>query len=413
MGWVRSLLTMKQLTPLLRTGVVGTVRALDGWLQAILVLVTLVLFAIAWPTLSLTHEVETSLLPVVAALEVAPLLLVRYRPFLGWAASVSVALVVLLTIDTLPGTSLPWSVVHFLVILALVIGVALQGRATEIAITAAGTALLFGLFMPEGLRGWAFAQLSFIVVALLVRWLALSRRQLVRESRVTEDERERRAAAEERTLIARELHDIVAHHMSLIVVQAQSAPYRLEVSDEAREEFSAIEASARSALDEVRSVLGVLRRTDQQKETAPVPGAADVVALMESARAAGLVLTWHADRPALGGVPPGPGLAAYRIVQESLANASRHAPGAAVRVDVAVIDGGLQVTVDNGPATVPDLIVTGRSGGSGLIGMRTRAESADGTFRAGPTTDGGFSVHARIPLTSRAAESQPTHEVAS
>ncbi|WP_206665828.1 sensor histidine kinase [Pedococcus bigeumensis] len=359
-----------------------------------------ILFVIAWATLSLTHDVTVSLRPVVALVETAPLLLARIRPMAGWAISIGGAIGFALADMALPGWQMPWPVVHFLVLLTMVAAVALRARWQEVAGAVGGTAVVFGLLLPEELRPWAIGQALLAGVALLVRWLVLSRRQLAIETVSTQEERARRAVLEERSMIARELHDVVAHHMSLIVVQAQSAPYRLdEVGDDAKAEFTSIEQSARAALNEVRAVLGVLRTESHEVASAPVPGGADLVALLESSRAAGLPLTWGELPPTLASVPPGVGLAAYRILQESLANASRHAPGAAVRAQVSLDAKGLSLSVENSVA--PRLPGPGREtgGGSGLLGARTRAESAGGTLAAGPTPTRGFRVEAVLPAT--------------
>ncbi len=360
-----------------------------------------ILFVIAWATLSLTHDVTVSLRPVVALVETAPLLLARIRPMAGWAISIGGAIGFALADMTLPGWPMPWPVVHFLVLLALVAAVALRARWQDIAAAVGGTAVVFGLLLPEELRPWAIGQALVAGVALLVRWLVLSRRQLAIETVSTQEERARRAVLEERSMIARELHDVVAHHMSLIVVQAQSAPYRLgEVGDEAKAEFTSIEQSARAALNEVRAVLGVLRTESQEVASAPVPGGADLAALLESSRSAGLPLTWADLPPALGSVPPGVGLAAYRILQESLANASRHAPGAAVRAEVTLDAKRLTLSVENSVAPRPPGPGSETGGGSGLLGARTRAETAGGTLSAGPTSSGGFRVEAILPGTA-------------
>ena len=142
-------------------------------------------------------------------------------------------------------------------------------------------------------------------------------------------ETQRRLVLEERARIARDLHDIVAHHMSLVVVQAETAGYRHpDLPDVAREELESISASARAALAETRALLAVLRNEDDEAEHAPQPGLEQLGELVEGARRAGqdVAADVRLDGDALR---PGTSLAAYRIVQESLANAARHAPGAA------------------------------------------------------------------------------------
>ena len=166
---------------------------------------------------------------------------------------------------------------------------------------------------------------AIVLFALLIRWLVLSRRELAKQEEVSELERARRTVLEEKARIARDLHDVVAHHMSLVVVQAQSAPYRIEdVSPSAAAEFEAIGATAREALNEIRGMLGVLRSDGVLAENSPQPGTADVPALLESSARAGVRLSWESTgNPAA--ISATTGLALYRILQESLSNASRHA----------------------------------------------------------------------------------------
>lgn len=376
-----------------------------GWVAGLLTrspdltlaLLAAVLFVIAWSTLSITHRVQVSVQPVIALVEVAPLLLARVRPFAGWAIGLAVGVGFAVVDVAYPDSPMPWPVVSFLVLLALLAAVGLRARWPEVVATVVVTGAAFGVLLPESLRGWALGQAVVVGVAVLVRWLVVSRRQLARETESTQEERARRAVLEERSMIARELHDVVAHHMSLIVVQSQSAPYRLaHVDDDARAEFASIERSARAALDEVRSVLGVLRSESHEVVSAPVPGAADLLSLLESSRAAGLPVTWSPVPGGLAGVPTGAGLAAYRILQESLANAARHAPGAGVSVEVSVQDGWLLLAVESEAAPrASDAVESG--GGSGLLGARTRAETVGGSLTAGPTPGGGFRVEARLP----------------
>lgn len=382
-----------------RVVLVPAARVLAANADLAVAVVAVVLFVIAWPTLSLTHDVTPSLQPVIAAAEVAPLLLARVRGFLAWGLAVVVAFGFWVAGTAHADWPMPWPVIQFLVLLALVVVVCLRERWEAVLCTIGGTAVLFALALPPDLKAWAFGQAVLAVMALLVRWLVLSRRELARETEASELERARRAVLEERSLIARELHDIVAHHMSLIVVQAQSAPYRLpDVGDDVREEFASIERSARAALNEVRGVLGVLRAEDQERLGAPVPGGSDVERLLDASRSAGLELSWDPLPSALGEVPAALGLAAYRILQESLANASRHAPGARTHASVRLADGSLQVAVVNGPPPGAGRPPHESGGGSGILGMRTRAESVGGSLDAGPTPDGGWQVSALLPL---------------
>jgi signal transduction histidine kinase len=231
-------------------------------------------------------------------------------------------------------------------------------------------------------------------------------------------QRERGAVLEERARIAREMHDVVAHHMSMIAVQAETAPYRIAgLPEGAQAEFAALSASAREALTDMRRLLGVLRSSaepgsggepgvgggpgsEQALDLLPQPALADVDALVDSARRAGADVTLELSA-AEGQVPPVVGLAAYRIVQESLSNAGRHAPGAPIRV--AVHGGPLHVRVDvvNGPARLPATATSPGSGGHGLAGMRERVALLGGRLSAGPRADGGFTVQAELPVGDR------------
>jgi signal transduction histidine kinase len=222
-------------------------------------------------------------------------------------------------------------------------------------------------------------------------------------------QRERGAVLEERARIAREMHDVVAHHMSMIAVQAETAPYRIAgLPEGAQAEFAALSASAREALTDMRRLLGVLRSSvepgsgggpgsEQALDLLPQPALADVDALVDSARRAGADVTLEMSS-AEGRVPPVVGLAAYRIVQESLSNAGRHAPGAPIRV--AVHEGPLHVRVgvDNGPARLPATVGSPGGGGHGLAGMRERVALLGGRLSAGPRPDGGFAVRAELPV---------------
>lgn len=152
----------------------------------------------------------------------------------------------------------------------------------------------------------------------------------------------------ERQRIARELHDVVAHHMSMIAIQAEAAPYKVEaVPDETRRDLAEIRATALDALTELRRILGVLRAEDGA-ETAPQPSLERIDELVANARGAGLRVETRFSGD-LGGLPPGVGLTAYRILQEALSNAMRHAPGSRVDVEVSRDDGLVWLGVVNGP----------------------------------------------------------------
>ncbi|MGO2846860.1 MAG: sensor histidine kinase [Microbacterium gubbeenense] len=215
-------------------------------------------------------------------------------------------------------------------------------------------------------------------------------------------EQERRLVAEERQRIARELHDVVAHGLSLIQIQATSAPYRVTgVTPEAAAEFADIARSARGSLAEMRQLLGALRGDDEPAERAPQPTVGDIPALVGETRRAGANITLA--MPEGTEAPPAQGIAAYRIVQEAISNAMRHAPGARIDVVVDVIGGVLAIDIANdAPETPP----AQSRPGHGLVGMRERATILGGSLDAARTNDGGFRVLARLPLGAHGEESR-------
>ncbi len=207
----------------------------------------------------------------------------------------------------------------------------------------------------------------------------------------------------ERARIVRELHDVVAHHISMVAVQAETARLTTPGMPAAgAQRLSAIGDTARAALTEMRRLLGVLRE-DTRAEVAdlqPQPGLRQLNDLLDAARDA----SGAGTRLILRGPPvtldPGVELAAYRIVQEALTNARRHAPGAAVDVELHYADDGLRLRIrDNGPGPPPTL----PAGGHGLQGMRERALAAGGGLDIGAATGGGFLVAVRLPRDGEAA----------
>ena len=211
-----------------------------------------------------------------------------------------------------------------------------------------------------------------------------------------EREREERAAhavAEERTRIARELHDVVAHSISVIAVQTQAVRRRLDPSlTREVDDLKAVETTARQAMAEMRRLFGVLRADTDRPALEPQPGLDQLDRLVADARAAGTPVEVVVEGEGMA-LPPGLDLAAYRIVQEALTNARRHAPGSPVRICLRWAGGGLDVSVENDGAVRP----RADGGGYGLVGMRERVALYGGALEAGPTPH-GFGVHATLPL---------------
>ncbi|GAT64565.1 two-component system sensor histidine kinase [Planomonospora sphaerica] len=246
---------------------------------------------------------------------------------------------------------------------------------------------------------------GLVTAAVLLGYNVRARRTAVRllaeEERRSEQALAGQAVLEERARIARELHDIVAHHMSVIAIQAEAVP--LKARGEARlleEGLAEIRTLSLTAMTEMRRVLGVLRDADGARDTAPQPGLGRLEELVATARSAGLTVTLKPGGD-LTGLPAAVSLSAYRIVQESLSNAMRHAPGSAVSVRITrtadelhlhvADDGGRRSPEGPGRAEAP------RHAGHGLLGMRERVSMLGGKLWAGPA-GGGFAVTAVLPL---------------
>lgn len=317
-----------------------------------------------------------------------------------------------------------------------------------------------------GLLTMAVLSAVAVVVADLVRSRADARLRLVEQEEISAAERAQRARWQERARIARELHDVVAHHLSVVVVRADSAPHRLNgLADDAREEFAGIAEDARSSLTEMRRVLRLLREDPGSErastELGPQPGLADLAELVAGTQRAGADVRLKVDAslgergsprgtasehgaprqgvgegavlgqgageqgplgPGAGergvvgqGLDPAVELTAYRVVQEAISNAVRHAPGTVVDVSLRRGDGELIVSVVNGPMTtgLGAAVTTGRGtvvasgSGHGLVGMRERVGLLDGRVHAAPTADGGYRVEVELPLDEHPAE-EPT-----
>ena len=275
---------------------------------------------------------------------------------------------------------------------------------TRVALIAAYTIALglFGAWRAGEHTGEYVGAVTAVVLPVLAGRLVRHHRaqthQLQQLTAELERERERTAlmaVAEERARIARELHDVVAHGLSVIAIQADGAEAALEKDPElARKPLQAIRRSAEEALGEMRRLLGVLREADTGAELAPQPGLAQLPALVDRARAAGLPVTLHVEgtpRPLHASLD----LSAFRIVQEALTNVHKHAAGAPATVRVVWRRDmlGLQVR-DTG--TGRRVVVNGD--GHGLVGMRERVKLHGGELRAGAMPGGGFEVTAKLPL---------------
>ncbi len=342
---------------------------------------------------------------LLAAAKVAPMPLATIRPVLAWWWSLAV-LVVLALVFAAAGVRADWLRTGVITHLVVTLVVAAQCRPLVVAtqwLCSMIVASVVQMLLPDQLS--AGDLLIFMVVSLVgitliagVRTLRRTRRQLREQERLTDQERDRRAVLEERTRIARELHDVVAHHMSVVAVQAEAAPYRVtDAPPELRESFASIRENAVAALGEMRYVLGMLRAdaADPDGDYAPQPGLDDVGELLDNVRAAGLAveLVGNGTRRPL---PTLVELSMFRIVQEALSNALRHAPGSQVRV---VLDYGLETVGVRVTNTMPTdgPVPSPLSSGHGLRGMRERASALGGEFAARSREDGWFEVTASIP----------------
>ncbi|MGW5633762.1 sensor histidine kinase [Streptomyces sp. NPDC003832] len=232
-----------------------------------------------------------------------------------------------------------------------------------------------------------------------------ARQEVTAQATETAQERSRRTLLEERTTIARELHDVVAHHMSVVAIQAEAAPYRVEnPPPELERAFATIRENAVAALTELRRVLGVVRAEDYEAPDAPQPTLADLDALLANVRDAGQDVV-KTVTGAVRELPQGVELSAYRIVQEALSNTLRHAPGASAKVEIGYVLGGLGLRVVNTPPPAPSLVKPSPGAGHGITGMRERVTMLGGEMTAGATDDGGYEVAVFLPVRPAGDES--------
>ncbi|MGZ2357246.1 sensor histidine kinase [Streptomyces sp. 372A] len=385
--------------------------------QAAAVLLTVLFLPVTLANLLDQYGLGGAVATTLAVTQAGPLLLMAHRPLWAWwivfPADVAGALVLLgqpaREYDVWPWPPAPL-IAHLFLLLALALR---RSRRVLVAVwLAIGAASLILHLVRAGRSDGSALLLPLcaavvLVIGAAVRERRVAQRRLAEQETVSEAERARRTLLEERARIARELHDVVAHHMSVITVQADSAPYRLpELSDEAREEFGTIAASARESLAEMRRLLVVLRGDGAEGERAPQPGIDRLQQLVESTVRTGLPAELSLAA-GLGDVPSAVDLSAYRIVQEALANVVRHAPGARTRISVTSDGGQLTVLVVNAPPEQPGSPLETAGTGHGLIGMRERVRLTGGSLDAGPLPDGGFRVAARLPLSPAGPDDAP------
>jgi len=363
------------------------------------VVVTLILLGAGYgefdaANIKLGREYPNFTLLFLTALMTLPVLLRDRRPGLAWTltalgclCSVGVAR------DVLHAPFLTASI--FAVFYCLYTVAARYDRRVTTAVWAICLAL-GSAFEPDSVVGVAILVSIPVLLGINVRARRNAQHELVEQRQRHEEER---AVLEERQRIARELHDVVAHHMSVIAIHAEAAPYKVaDPPAELAESFADIRSNALEGLTELRRILGVLR-TEHDPQTVPQPGLDRLDEIVASARNGGVSVTSTVSGAAAP-LPQGVSLSAYRILQEALSNAMKHAPGASVEVDVAYGRDALTLRVVNGPGIAPGREpwpVASAGGGHGLVGMRERAAMLGGELVAEPTPGGGFAVTARLP----------------
>ncbi|NUT50069.1 MAG: two-component sensor histidine kinase [Saccharothrix sp.] len=318
--------------------------------------------------------------PLLFAIVAGSIALTTWSVLLAWRLATVGLLVTRLLLESEPAVLGSWQWWWYVPVL-LAVGVVHRGRVVLVV-----GALTAGVVFVVDLMGEPGHFLPTVGVLLMVLLLGYAFGARGRAEQRFHAEQDEKAALVERARIAREMHDVVAHHMSLVVVRCETAPYRIaDLPEAGRREFAELGAAARAAITDMQQLLGVLRTSNQNADRKPQPGLADIGSLH-----AGASVT-DAE------VPEAVGLTAYRIVQEALTNAGRHAPGSRASVTVDLVDDEVRVVVRN-TAGGPSL---GGGGGHGLRGMRERVAVHGGSLTAEPTGDGGFEVRATIPVGRR------------
>ncbi|WP_181275567.1 sensor histidine kinase [Brevibacterium oceani] len=342
--------------------------------------------------------------------------LAMLRPLFSTIASALVCGVLPLLAPTAAGLPWPWTVPMMITQVLVILIVGLRAHwgvalgALLGSIVASSAAAAAGHFLLEIRRSESTVVTIVVfsciaggvyVAAVIVRQWNLIRSQLIREKENTAVEHSKRVTVEEKTRIARELHDIVAHSMSIINIQASSAPFRhVGIDAEVAEEFETISVSARHALTEMRGLLSVLRNDDTGHELAPQPRLSDIGNLIVQAQQAGVRVSLRQQGDDFSrGFRESTGLAGYRIVQEALSNAVRHNRDPEIDVDVRSDDRAVTISIVSTRGSGPTESAGHSSDrGQGLIGMRERAASVGGQVHIGWTPEDTYEVVAILPL---------------
>ena len=392
----------------------GALPSAEGWAWIAVGFVGVAGIAAGWPILAALHAVPVVLAMLIVMAQIAGLALSVRRPAPGIAlAAIAAAAAALLSV----GPPWPWPVTMLIVqtILALIVALRHDWRwvlaawlipqFAVIAVVALGP--VFGApssgFTPGSVTNLVIAGTITVGVALVgivARAFAEDRGALRDERRTNAELDAKQQELAERNRVAQELHDVVAHSMSVVSVQANTAKYRLPGLDERTEaEFASIAASSRQALGEMRGLLATLRQGEASAPLAPQPSIDGIPGLVEASRQSGARIDYRLESadPADTGVPASTGLTAYRIAQEALSNAVRHAPGAEIDVRLRLSEQELEIVVSNGPADPKSPAAPAPGAGLGLAGLHERVAALGGTVEAGPSAGGGFTVRATLP----------------
>jgi signal transduction histidine kinase len=312
---------------------------------------------------------------------------IRYRPSVSEVgiAAASAAIAFVFARSDVPGSS---PVAAGLILAMGVVGVlTASDRPDRKGLLRAVIACAVGVLVGSWLQ-------AFVRTSLLILVFAAGRGgRMLQLERKASEERAASAMAEERAAIARDLHDVIAHSLGVVIVQVQAAQRVMDSEPaKAREALQAAAAVGRDALDDMHRMVGVMRGGGDRR--AAQPTLADLPALLEQSQKAGLAADLHVEgTPTTAPMPPGIEVAAYRIIQEALTNSARHAAGGKAEVRVTRRAGGLELLIsDTGGRSR-----TVAGGGFGIEGMRERAAMYGGTLEAGPRPGGGFEVKAWLP----------------
>jgi signal transduction histidine kinase len=362
-----------------------------GRLVHYLVAVSLAVFLVV--AMALAEEAHTSQLVLAVAGAIA-LLFTRDAPFVApLAVAAALGGILAVDADAVRDMDAPFLVILFM---AWCLGTYNEHRKAVLGLVAYQLLGLYANIRFEARADYVWAFL-FIGVAWTTGFVLSRRaeytRQMAERIRQADLERER-AVTEERQRIARELHDVIAHSVSVMTVQA-GAVRRLLREDQTKERdaLETVEATGRQALTEMRRLVGLLREQGTMPEFSPQPGMKTIDSLLDGVRAAGLPVELEVEG-APRDLPPGVDLAAYRVVQEALTNALKYAGPAHAWVAVSWREGELALTVANDGQGGGD----GTGGGQGLDGMRERVSMYGGEIASGPREGGGYVVHARLPI---------------